>query len=81
MTTKLTLTIEKSVIKKAKSYAHKTGRSLSKIIQSYLENITKPEPDVSELPDKLNKLIGSVHIPKNLDHKKEIRKIFQSKYK
>ncbi|MEO8762624.1 MAG: DUF6364 family protein, partial [Bacteroidia bacterium] len=31
MTTKLTLTVEKSVIEKAKSYASNTGRSLSEL--------------------------------------------------
>ena len=32
MTTKLTLTVEEEVIKKAKKYAKKTGRSLSELI-------------------------------------------------
>jgi predicted CopG family antitoxin len=32
MTTKLTLTVEEDVIKKAKSYAKQTGRSLSDVI-------------------------------------------------
>ena len=39
MSTKLTLTVEKSVIEKAKSYANKTGRSLSEIIENYLETL------------------------------------------
>jgi len=36
MNTKLTLTIEESIIEKAKSYARKNGRSLSDIIENYL---------------------------------------------
>ena len=41
MTRKLTLTVEKSIIERAKSYAKKTGRSLSEIIENYLETITQ----------------------------------------
>ena len=37
MTTKLTLTVEKSIIERAKSYARNTGRSLSELIESYLD--------------------------------------------
>ena len=41
MTTKLTLTVEKSVIERAKLYARNTGRSLSEIIENYLDSITQ----------------------------------------
>ena len=41
MTTKLTLTVEKSIIERAKVYAKNTGRSLSEIIEKYLETITE----------------------------------------
>lgn len=81
MTTKLTLTIEKSVIRKAKDYAHKSGRSLSKMVQSYLEKVTEAETTPSEIPDRLRKLIGAAYVPPGLDHKKEIRKIMQAKHK
>jgi hypothetical protein len=37
MNTKLTLTIEKNVIEKAKRYAKQNSRSLSDIIEKYLE--------------------------------------------
>jgi len=40
MTTKLTLTLQKSTIEKAKSYAKQTGRSLSELVEKYLETIT-----------------------------------------
>ena len=36
MSTKLTLTIDKSVIKQAKKYAKSQGRSLSNLIEEYL---------------------------------------------
>ncbi len=37
MTTKLTLTVEKSVIERAKSHAKNSVRSLSELIENYLE--------------------------------------------
>ena len=43
MTTKLTLTIEKSVIEKAKRYAKGTQRSLSEMVQKYLESLGEPK--------------------------------------
>ena len=39
MSTKLTLTIDKSVIKKAKEYAKSQGRSLSNLIEDYLKTV------------------------------------------
>lgn len=81
MTSKLTLSIEKAVILRAKDYAKKTGRSLSDLIESYLENLvqSEKETDLTQLPPKLKRLFGATSIPKGLDHKKEIRKILSSK--
>ena len=41
MNTKLTLTIEQTIIERAKKYANNKGRSLSDIIENYLKVITK----------------------------------------
>ena len=41
--TKLTLTVEKVIIGKANSYVKLTGRSLSEIIEKYLEPLTGDE--------------------------------------
>lgn len=40
MLTKLTLTIEQSVVEQAKEYAREKDRSVSRIVEEYLENIT-----------------------------------------
>ncbi|MEW6548261.1 MAG: DUF6364 family protein [Spirochaetota bacterium] len=40
MTTKLTLTIDKAIIKKAKSYAKAKNKSVSRIVEEYLNNIS-----------------------------------------
>ena len=79
MTTKLTLTVEKSIIERAKSYAKNTGRSLSELIENYLENITQ-ENNNSELSPKLSKLVGSVNLPDDFDDKEELRLALEKKY-
>ena len=43
MTTKLTLTIDDSVIALAKKYARKQGKSLSDIVEKYLMSLTSKE--------------------------------------
>ena len=40
MLTKLTLTIDKSVVEQAKVYAQKKNRSVSRIVEDYLRNIS-----------------------------------------
>jgi len=39
MLTKLTLTIDQSVVEQAKEYAQKKNRSVSRIVEEYLKNI------------------------------------------
>lgn len=80
MNTKLTLTIEKNVIEKAKRYAKQTGRSLSDIIEKYLEEISDEQVDSAALSNQLNEIIGSVKLPKEFDAKKAIREYLEKKY-
>ena len=80
MTTKLTLTVEKSVIEKAKMYAKKTGRSLSELIEKYLESITSDENIEDEISSKLKKIIGAVKLPENFDEEKELRTYLEKKH-
>jgi adenylyl- and sulfurtransferase ThiI len=82
MITKLTLTLEDSIINRAKQYAKKSGRSLSDIIEAYLDGLTKKEDKLTEgMNDDLKKLFGVTQISPSLDHKKEIRKILTTKHK
>jgi hypothetical protein len=43
MATKLTLTIDENVIVQAKKYAQKKSRSVSKIVEEYLKNVSELE--------------------------------------
>jgi hypothetical protein len=79
MTTKLTLTVEKTVIERAKSYAKKTGRSLSELIENFLETNTE-ENNNTDLSPKLQKLVGSVKLPEDFDEKKELRSAIEKKH-
>lgn len=74
MNTKLTLSIEKDVIDKAKNYAKYSGRSLSDLVESYLISLVKKENDSADkIPEAFRDLFGAVNLPLDMDHKKEIR--------
>ncbi len=82
MNTKLTLTIEKEIIERAKNYAKAKNRSLSDIIENYLKALTKD--DLHKKNEKLSPLVkslkGSFKMPKNMDYKKELQKRLEKKY-
>jgi threonine synthase len=81
MNTKLTLTIEQSIIEKAKKYARKRERSLSEIIENYLKALINEEKDVEEdLTPKVKALKGSFKLPQNFDYKKELTDRLSEKY-
>ena len=73
MSTKLTLTIDKSVIEEAKQYAKSQGRSLSKLIEEYLKSISSKDANRNdlELSPITKSLFGSVKIKsEGFDYKK-----------
>lgn len=82
MNTKLTLTVEQSVIKKAKLYAKSKGRSLSDIIENYLRVITMNNNKVklTEITPVVKSLLGSFKIPDDVDYKKGLTKALEEKY-
>lgn len=80
MNTKLTLTIEQSIIEKAKSYAKGKGRSLSDIIENYLKAITKEQSVAEDISPLVSSLRGSFKSPESFDYKKELSKGLSEKY-
>lgn len=81
MNTKLTLTIEQTVIEKAKKYAKDKERSLSNLIENYLKALTKESnPNEMELTPIVKSLKGSFTAPKTLDYKKELTNRLSEKY-
>lgn len=71
MNTKLTIKLDNDVITRAKKYAHHRRTSLSKMIESYLDSVTKNEPDDIEITPLVKSLSGVIKVPEDFDYKKE----------
>jgi len=80
MTTKITLTVEEDIVKKAESYAKQTGRSLSELVETYLETLTEDHGKTQQISAKLKKLVGSVKLAADFDEKKELAAYFERKH-
>ena len=81
MNTKLTLTIEQSLIEKSKQYAKGKGRSLSDIIENYLKVIIKEDSvKVIDSTPITSSLRGSFKAPKDFDYKEQLSNRLSEKY-
>ena len=79
MNTKLTLSLDEVVIEEAKSYAKMNRLSLSKLIENYLNSLTKQ----SGKPKKVSPLVESLTgvIPNdNTDGREGYRDFLNNKY-
>lgn len=86
MDTKLTVKLNKDVIEKAKVYASNHKRSLSRIIESYLQSLVGqegPEKDNQEIEISpfVKSMRTGVQIPADLDARNEYAKYLTQKYK
>ncbi|HBK71963.1 MAG TPA: hypothetical protein DDZ39_09965 [Flavobacteriaceae bacterium] len=81
MQTKLTLTIEESIIKQSKKYAKEKGRSLSELIENYLKVILDKDMKGVRISQSIQKLQGSVKLPDDFNYKKELVKAISKKHK
>ncbi len=61
MNTKLTLSVEKRVVQKAKRYARKRKKSLSEIVTTYLDYISSQPAEQQEIDPEV--LAASGNIP------------------
>lgn len=80
MTSKLTLTVEEEIIKRAKSYAKQTGRSLSELVENYLSTLTDENKNIQQISPKLQRIIGAVKLPSDFNEKTELRTYFEKKH-
>lgn len=71
---KLTLSINQSVIEEAKEYAKASGKSLSSIVEEYLKSLARDQKSkYKKTPSKIIKeLKGSVKMPKEFTSYKEL---------
>lgn len=81
MDTKLTLSVDKTVIEKAKHYAKMHKVSLSSIIESYLALLTQKENKGIKLTPLVESLSGVIHLEENFNHKNEYTDFLIDKYK
>ncbi len=82
METKLTLRLNDTIIKRAKVYAKKHNISLSKMIESYLDSITKPNNDDKKISitPLVESLSGVINLPPDYDYKRDYRDFLNEKY-
>jgi hypothetical protein len=81
MTTKLTLTIEDKVIKTAKTYAKKKGRSLSGLVENYLKSLSTDDKSSNELSPRIQRLKGAIKLPKDVDYKTLLEEAISKKHR
>ena len=83
METKLTLRLNDHVIERAKRYAKSQKISLSKMIESYLDNLTREKDSDSKTPvtPLVESLSGVISLPSDYDYKKEYADYLTEKYK
>ncbi len=82
METKLTLRLNDRVIEQAKKYAKERKISLSKMIESYLDSLTRekgPEKETDITP-LIESLSGVIDLPADFDYKKEYRDYLKKKF-
>lgn len=83
METKLTLRLNDHVIKRAKKYARTHKISLSKMIEAYLDSLTRQKDENHKTPitPLVESLSGVIDVPADFDYKEEYRDYLSEKYK
>jgi hypothetical protein len=76
---KLTLSVDEGVVERAKQFAANNGTSVSRLVEQYLDSVSRPV-DLSSLPPHLRSLVGIVKAPPDFDARKEYRDYLAKKY-
>ncbi len=71
MNSKLTLKLDDRVISRAKKYVQHRRTSLSKMVESYLDSVTKPDSDDIGITPLVKSLSGVISLPENYDYKED----------
>jgi len=80
MDTKLTLKLNSEVIGRAKQYAKRRKTSLSRMIESYLDSLTKGEEEIDSGTPVVDLLSGVINLPDDFDYKKDRSDFLQRKH-
>lgn len=85
MDAKLTIKLDKEVIDLAKKYANQNKKSLSRMIETYLQSLMINEKNVSNSDFEISPFVLSISagksIPADLDYKKIYSDYLIEKYK
>ena len=80
MDSKLTLKLDQSIIERAKAYAKEKNISLSKMIENYLQALTKKQTREIEISPLVESLTGVIKLQDD-DYKKDYSDYLIEKYK
>jgi len=81
MNKKLTLSLDKDVIERAKIYAKKNNISLSKLIENYLQAISENSTKNIEITPLVKSLSGVIVLPNDVNIRDEYTNHLIKKYK
>ena len=81
MDKKLTLSLDESVIERAKIYAQEHQISLSKLIESYLSSLLEKKSEEIVITPLVESLSGVVTIPEEFDFKDDYSNFLIEKYR
>jgi len=81
MDKKLTLSLNKSIIEKAKTYAKSNNISLSKLIESYLTSLTKRSKNDIQITPLVESLSGVITLDNDFDVTDSYSEYLIEKYK
>jgi len=80
MTTKLTLSVEKRVVQKAKRYARTHKKSLSQIVTNYLDYISSQGAELTEINPEVLEASGQIPMKKIPNLKEPKYRYLKHKY-
>ncbi len=81
MDKKLTLSLDKTVIERAKDYAKSNNISLSKLFESHLKTITKRKRDSAKITPLIESLSGVIALDVDFDFKDSYSEYLIEKFK
>ncbi len=81
MDTKLTLKLNETVIKRAKKYAAKKKLSLSRLVENYLDSLTREEEDEFEISPFVKSIATGKSVPLDAENEKERTDYLDNKYR
>ena len=80
MDAKLTIKLDDDVITRAKRYAKNRKTSISKMVESYLDSVTKPDSKKIKITPLVKSLSGVINLPADYDYKKDYTDYLTKKY-